>query len=120
MKYRFTPESFNNIAITFSAYRWKLLAWSAFAFLLFLLLNKQINYSTPTMLVWLAIFILFAALQILVMASFIFFFQTLPSNKAENKPMVKFYQMIEWCESIIFTIIFPLPMLFFLYALIII
>jgi len=120
MKYRFTPETFNNIAITLSTYRWKLLAWSAFAFLLFLLLNEQINYSTPTTLVWLAIFILFAGLQALVVASFIFFFQSLPSNKAENKSLIKFYQTIEWCEAIIFTIIFPLPMLLFFYALIII
>jgi hypothetical protein len=120
MKYRFTPESFNNIAITLSDYRWKLLAWSVFAFILFLLLNKQINYSTPTTLVWLAIFILFAALQALVVASFIFFFQNLPSNKAENKSLIRFYRTIEWCEAIIFTIIFPLPMLLFFYALIVI
>jgi hypothetical protein len=120
MKYRFTPALFNNIAITLSAYRWKLLAWSGFAFILFLILNKQINYSTPTTLVWFAIFILFAALQTLVVASFVFFFQDLPSNRAENKPLLKFYQTIEWCEAIIFTIIFPLPMLLFFYALIII
>jgi len=120
MKYRFTPESFSNIAITLSVYRWKLLAWSGFSFLLFLLLNTQINFSTPTTLVWFAIFILFAALQALVVASFIFFFQTLPSNKAENKPLFKFYRIIEWCEAIIFTIILPLPMFFFFYALIII
>ena len=65
-------------------------------------------------------FILFAALQALVVASFIFIFQVLPSNKAENKPLIKFYRIIEWCEAIIFTIILPLPMFFFFYALIII
>ncbi len=120
MKYRLTPELFNNIAITLSSYRWILIAWSGFSFVLFLILNKQINYNTPSTLVWFAIFILFAALQVLVVASFVFFFQDLPSNKAENKPLLKFYQAIEWCEAIIFTIILPLPMLFFFYALIII
>lgn len=120
MKYRFTPELFNNIAITLSSFRWSLLAWSGFTFVLFLILNQQINYSTPSTLVWLAIFILFVALQILVIGSFVFFFQVLPSNKIENKPWQKFYRIIEWCETIVFTIIFPLPMLLFIYALFII
>ena len=120
MKYRLTPEFFNTIAITLSSYRWTLLAWSGFSFVLFLLLNQQINFSTPSILVWLAIFILFAALQFLVVASFVFFFQVLPSNKIENKPWRRFYRTIEWCETIIFTVIFPLPMLLFIYAVIII
>jgi hypothetical protein len=120
MKYRLTPELFNNIAITFTSYRWSLLAWSGFFFALFLILSKQIAQSTPSLLVWFAIFILFSALQALVFASFIFFFQVLPSNKEENKPWQKFYRMIEWCEALIFTVILPLPMLLFLYALIII
>jgi hypothetical protein len=76
--------------------------------------------STPSVLVWFAIFILFAALQALVVASFIFFFQTLPSNKEDNKQWRKFYRTIEWCEAIVFTVIFPLPMLLYIYALIII
>jgi hypothetical protein len=120
MKYSLTPDFFNHIAISLVAYRWNLLAWSGFTFVLFLILNAQINYSTPSTLVWLAIFILFAALQALVIATFIFFFQTLPSNKLENQPWRKFYRAIEWCEAIIFTVISPLPMLLFIYALIII
>ena len=120
MKYRLTPELFNNIAITFSSYRWILIAWSGFSFILFLILSQQIEKSTPIVLVWFAIFILFAALQTLVVASFIFFFQTLQSNKEENKPWRKFYSTIEWCEAIIFTVILPLPMMLFVYALIII
>jgi hypothetical protein len=120
MKYQLTPEFFNNIAISLTQYRWSLLAWSGFAFVMFLVLNEMITYSTPSNLVWLAIFILFSALQALVVASFIFFFQILPSTKAENKPWKKFYRTIEWCETLIFTVIFPLPMLLFIYALIII
>ena len=120
MKYRLTPALFNNIAITLSSFRWVLLAWSGFFFVLFLMLSKQITQSTPSILVWFAIFILFAALQTLVIASFIFFFQVLPSNKEENKPWQKFYRTIEWCEAIMFTIILPLPMMLFIYALFIV
>jgi hypothetical protein len=120
MKYRLTPELFNNIAITLSSYRWSLLAWSGFFFALFLILSDQIVQSTPSTLVWFAIFILFAALQVLVIASFIFFFQSLPSNKEENIQWRKFYRTIEWCEAIVFTVIFPLPMLLYIYALFII
>lgn len=120
MKYRLTPDLFNNIAISLSIYRWSLLAWSGFFFALFLILSQQISKGTPSALVWFAIFILFAALQTLVIASFIFFFQLLPSNKEENKQWRKFYRTIEWCEAVIFTVIFPLPMLLFFYALIIV
>jgi hypothetical protein len=118
MKYYFEPAVFNNIAITLTSYRWQLIAWSAFSFCLFLLLNWQIELSTPTSLVWLAIFILFSALQTLVIASFIFFFQVLPSTKEENKAWLKFYKAIEWCEAILFTFILPLPMLLFIYAMV--
>jgi hypothetical protein len=120
MKYRLTPELFNNIAISLSSYRWTLIAWSSFFFVLFLILSQLIAQSTPIVLVWFAIFILFAALQTLVFASFIFFFQNLQSNKEENKQWQKFYSTIEWCEAIIFTVILPLPMMFFVYALIIV
>lgn len=120
MKYRLTPALFNNIAITCSSYRWKLLAWSGFSFALFFMLSKQIEQSTPIVLVWFAIFILFAALQTLVVASFIFFFVTLQSTKQENKPWQKFYSTIEWCEAIVFSVILPLPMMLFVYALVII
>jgi hypothetical protein len=120
MKYPLTPDLFNNIAISLSSYRWVLLGWSGLFFALFLLLSQQIEQSTPIALVWLAIFILFTALQALVVASFIFFFQALPSNKEENQQWRKFYRTIEWCETVIFTIIIPLPMLLFIYALVII
>ena len=120
MKYRLTPALFNNIAITLSSYRWILIAWSGFSFVLFLILSQQITQSTPIVLVWFDIFILFAALQTLVVASFIFFFQILQSDKEENKPWRRFYSTIEWCEAIIFTVILPLPMMLFVYALIVI
>ena len=45
MKYRLTPELFNNIAITLSSYRWRLLAWSGFFFALFLILSDQITQA---------------------------------------------------------------------------
>lgn len=117
MKYWFTPEIFQQVALLLLSYRWRLLMWSLLAFLLFMILEMQIATSTPSPLVWLAIFILFAALQALVFASFIFFFQTLPSTKAEDTFWFKIYRTIEWCEAILFTILLPLPLLTFLYAL---
>lgn len=117
MKYWFTPDSFNNIAISLFEYRWRFLLWSAFAFVLFIALQKQVTSATPNALIWLVIFILFAALQALVIASFIFFFQSLPSIKERQSFWLKFYRAIEWCEAIIFSFILPLPMMLFLYAL---
>ena len=116
MKYWLSPEIFNNIAISFAEYRWKLLGWSVFAFILFAVLQQQVVNATPTGLIWLVIFILFAALQALVLASFIFFFQVLPSTKVHNKQWHKFYRTIEWCEALLFAFILPIPLLLFLYA----
>jgi len=117
MKYWFTPQVFNNIAVSLYEFRWKFLLWSAFTFGLFMLLQQQVSYTTPNELIWLVIFLLFAALQSLVLASFIFFFQNLPSLKERQSFWIKFYQGIEWCETIMFTFILPLPMLIFVYAL---
>lgn len=117
MKYMLTPKVFNQIAVIFWNKRWRLLQWSLFSFLLFLLLQNQINFSTPNTLVWLALFILFFALQVLVMASFIFFFKNLPSTKAKNRNWFNFYRTIEWCETIIFTLLLPFPTLVYLYML---
>lgn len=117
MKLWFNPEIFNNIAISIAEYRWSLLIWSAFAFVLFFTLQYQIEQSTPLFLIWLAIFILFAALQALVVASFIFFFQALPSTKIQDEKWHKFYRTIEWCEAAIFSFILPLPTILFIYAL---
>jgi len=111
-----SPEVFNNIAITLAEYRWKLLLWSLLAFLLFTVLQNQVVPATPSALIWLVIFILFAALQALVIASFIFFFRVLPSAKNNNKQWHKFYRTIEWCETILFGFILPLPALLFIYA----
>lgn len=116
MKYLLTPELFNQIAFLFSASRWSLLQWSLLSFLLFLFLEKQITQTTPHSLIWLAILILFSALQALVFASFIFFFQNLPSLKARDKYWFNFYRAIEWCETIIFTLLLPFPVLLFIYA----
>ena len=116
MKLWFSPTLFNNIAISVSEYRWTLLGWSLFAFLMFALLQGYIGQTTPESLVWLAIFILFFALQALVLAAFIFFFQVLPSSKVQDKTLQKFYKSVEWCEAAIFGFILPVPTLLFIYA----
>ena len=116
MKLWFSPNLYNNIAISVSEYRWTLLGWSLFAFLMFALLQGNIGQTTPNSLIWLAIFILFFALQALVLAAFIFFFQVLPSSKIQDKKLQKLYQTIEWCEAAIFGFILPVPALLFIYA----
>lgn len=120
VKLWFTPDIFNSIAVTFSAWRWKTMMWSILAFILFMALQTIIDASTPSFLIWVAIFILFASLQALVFSAFIFFFKELPSSKTNDPKWLKFYRAIEWCESIIFSFILPLPSLLFIYALIII
>ncbi len=116
MKYWFTPESFHFLASNLSQHKWRLLAWSAAAFCLYLLLELQISNETPTFLIWIALAILFGALQMLVFASFIFFFQVLPSNKAIKKNWFVFYRFIEWSETLLFALLLPLPTLGFIYA----
>lgn len=116
MKPAISPELFNYIAISLSRFKWPLLAWSAFFFSLFALLQTQIQLNTPSFLVWLAIFILFTAIESLVISAFIFFFQALPSTRENNLTWQQFYRVIEWCEAILFTILLPLPILLFIYA----
>jgi len=111
-----SPELFNYIAITFARFKWQLLAWSIFFFLLFIGLQAQIQLKTPSVLVWIAILILFIAIESLVVAAFMFFFQVLPSTREENIAWFKFYRTIEWCETILFTILLPLPIVLFIYA----
>jgi hypothetical protein len=67
-------------------------------------------------LVWLAILILFVAIESLVVSAFMFFFQVLPSTREENGPWFRFYRSIEWCETILFAILLPLPIVLFIYA----
>jgi hypothetical protein len=110
------PELFNYIAITFGRFKWQLLAWSLFFFVLFIGLQAQIQLKTPSVLVWLAILILFVAIESLVVSAFMFFFQVLPSTRAENVALFKFYRTIEWCETILFAILLPLPIVLFTYA----
>jgi len=117
MKYLLTPEVFNQVAVLFWNTRWRFLQWSLFSFVLFLILQSQISSSTPNVLVWLALLILFFALQILVLASFIFFFKNLPSTKAKSTHWYRFYRVIEWCETLIFTLLIPFPTLIYLYML---
>jgi hypothetical protein len=116
MKPPVSPELFNYLAISLSRFKWQLLAWSAFFFCLFFLLQTQIQLNTPSFLVWLAIFILFAAIESLIIAAFIFFFQVLPSSRESNSSWLQFYQIIEWCEALLFTILLPLPIILFIYA----
>jgi len=111
-----SPELFNYIAITFARFKWQFLAWSLFFFVLFMILQTQIQLKTPSVLVWLAILILFIAIESLVVAAFMFFFQVLPSTREENAAWYKFYRTIEWCETILFTILLPLPIILFIYT----
>lgn len=111
-----SPEIFNYIAITFGRFKWQLLAWSCFCFVLFIGLQAQIQLKTPSILVWIAILILFIAIESLVVAAFMFFFGVLPSTREENIAWFKFYRTIEWCETILFAILLPLPIILFLYA----
>ena len=117
MKYMLTPNMFNQISNRFWNVRWRLLQWSGFGFILFIVLQSQISYTTPDILVWLALFILFFALQALVVSSFLFFFKNLPSTKAKTKQWFNFYRTIEWCEAIIFTLLLPFPIIIYLYML---
>ena len=114
MKYILTPNLFNQIATLLWGIRWRLLQWSLFGFILFMLLQNQIKLTTPNILVWLSLFILFSALQTLVISSFIFFFKHLPSTKAKTKQWYRFYRTIEWCEAIIFTVLVPFPIIVYL------
>ncbi|MFT5813376.1 MAG: hypothetical protein ACI9VT_001124 [Psychroserpens sp.] len=111
-----TPELFNYIAITFGRFKWQFLAWSLFFFILFMGLQAQIQLKTPSILVWLAILILFIAIESLVVSAFMFFFQVLPSTREENVSLFKFYRTIEWCETILFTVLLPLPIVLFIYT----
>lgn len=115
MRYLFTPQLFNQIATFFWDKRWRLLQTSLLCFVLFFLLENQINLLTPNLLVWFALFILFCGLQMLVVASFIFFFKNLPSTIATSKKWLVFYSIIEWCEAIIFTLLLPFPIIIFMY-----
>jgi hypothetical protein len=116
MIFSITPELFNYIAITFARFKWQLLMWSLFFFALFVGLQSQIQLKTPSILVWIAILILFIAIESLVVASFMFFFQVLPSTREENFALFRFYRTIEWCETILFAILLPLPIILFIYA----
>jgi len=116
MNYWFTPESFHFLASNLSNYKWRLLMWSAAAFVLYTILEFQISQTTPTFLIWLALAILFAALQMLVCTSFLFFFQVLPSSKTNKKSWFIFYRTIEWCETLLFALLLPLPTISFIYA----
>ncbi|SEL83676.1 hypothetical protein SAMN05216262_12514 [Colwellia chukchiensis] len=116
MTFSISPETFNYIAISLARYKWQLLLWSVFLLLLFVALQSQIQHQTPGALVWLAILILFIAIESLVIAAFMFFFQVLPSSREENRSWYKFYRFIEWCETLLFTLLLPLPLVLFIYA----
>lgn len=118
MRLYFTPTTFQNIAKIFHHFRWRLLLWSALSFTLFLITNEQITQLTPITLVWLSLFILFFALQLLVLSAFIFFFRSLPSQQTKEPFWMNLYNLIEWCEALIFTFLLPLPTLIFCFVLI--
>lgn len=111
-----SPNFYNYIAISLSRLKWQLLAWSIFFFILFVLLQTQIQLNTPNYLIWFVIFILFFAIESLIITAFIFFFQVLPSTQECNAKWLQFYRTIEWCEALLFTILLPLPIVLFIYA----
>jgi len=126
MKLYCSPNFFHLLAQQFLYFRWKLLLWSILLLGLFVLLQQQIGNDTPKELIWLALFILFTGLQLLIFSAFIFFFQQLPSKKValqddEHKQFwLNLYQGVEWCEAILFFILLPLPIITFIYALFIV
>lgn len=119
MRFIISPELYQNIALSFITTKIKLLAWSIFLFCLFYFLKGKISSETPDALIWLAILILFCAIQSLIFASFIYFFQELASNKENPEWLRKFYRVIEWCEAGLFTLLIPLPSAMFVYAILI-
>lgn len=118
MKYYFTPKVFHSLAQTLINTRWKLLLGSTLGISLYLILNTQIHSATPDVLVWVNVFIIFAAIQALVVSAFIFFFEYLPSESAKERFWYQLYRFVEWSEAILFTILLPLPSLIFIFALV--
>ena len=116
MKYYFTPNVFNVLAQTLVNIRWKLLLWGVLGIALYLVLNSLIQSTTPNVLVWINVFIIFASLQALVISTFIFFFQYLPSENTDESFLYQLYKIVEWSEAILFTILLPLPSLIFIFA----
>ncbi|QOL25262.1 hypothetical protein LP316_13310 [Thalassotalea sp. LPB0316] len=115
----FSPEHYHDIAQKYYPKRWHLLWWSFLSFVLFAALEYQIANQTPTPLISLALFILFFALQALVLGAFLFFFKTLPSKQfsAQQQSLAyRFYRTIEWAETLLFSFLLPLPALGFVYA----
>ncbi|XQW86510.1 hypothetical protein ACOYR1_07250 [Thalassotalea piscium] len=117
MKFIVSPELFNNLAITLYDFRWRILIWGICSFALSFILQQQLNSNTPLPLLLITLFLLFLALQSLVIAAFIFFFQRLPSNMNLQDGLHRFYRVIEWCEALLFALLLPLPLLLFCYAL---
>lgn len=111
-----TPEVFHEVALTFRSYRWRLLGLSGATLLLFILLTTLINDATPLFLLMVLFFLLFLALQSLVCAAFIFFFQKLPSEADTQVSWKNFYRIIEISETYLFALILPSPVLIFIYG----
>lgn len=118
MAYYFTPQVFNQIAISYQSYRWQLLLWSILGLALYVLLLEQSKNNTPDILIWLNISIVLASIQALVLSAFIFFFQSLPSQSTNEIFWQKLYWIVEWSEAILFTILLPFPSLIFIFALV--
>ncbi len=112
-----SPELFNNLAITLYDFRWRIILWSICSFVLSFVLQQQLHKQAPYVFLIITLSLLFLALQSLVLAAFIFFFQRLPSNQYQQDGLHYFYRAIEWCETLLFTILLPLPLLMFIYAL---
>ncbi|MBB6542261.1 hypothetical protein [Thalassotalea piscium] len=117
MKFIITPELFNNLAITLFDFRWRILIWGICSFILSFVLQQQLHSKAPLSLLFITLFLLFLALQSLVISAFIFFFHRLPSNINQNNSLHRFYRIIEWCEALLFALLLPLPLLLFIYAL---
>ena len=116
MNYWCSPFIFHLLAISFYEYRWRFILYSSFSFIFYLAAQHLVTVNTANIFIWLVIFSLFAALQLLVIAAFIFFFASLASIKEHQPFWQRLYQSVEWIEAILFSFILPLPSLLFIYA----
>ena len=126
MKLYCSPDLFHLLAQQFFSFRWRLMLWGLLLISFFSILQGKISTETPKELIWLALFILFTGLQLLIFSAFIFFFQQLPSkieaarHNENSQFWFKLYKGIEWCEAVLFFIILPLPTITFVYAMFIV
>lgn len=106
-----SPFNFHFIALMF-ADRMKPCLLVALAFFIAFLGLQSLNLpSQSSLLVWLPTMTILSAIEFIIFAAFLAFFKHLHSHDAENETALKFYQLKEWLEVCLFTILLPLPLL---------